>query len=161
MGVIDIIIVICFLPAIYFGIKNGLVKQIIAIASIYFGITLSLRFADAVTEWMKGFVSFNPSWMKIVSFIIIFGVVAIVLNLLGKLLEKIIHVTLLGWLNRLLGILLSFALFAIIISTIIYFVDSANELIHFIPDEKKEASNFYPVLLDLSKKLFPYLKTLF
>ena len=54
MGVIDIVIVCCFLPVLYFGIKNGLVKQLVAFAVIYFGLRLSLRFATPVAEWIVG-----------------------------------------------------------------------------------------------------------
>lgn len=161
MGIIDIIIVVCFLPAIYFGIKNGLVKQLIAFASIFFGIRLSLRFVDRLTNWASTFVFIDETWLKIISFVLIFSAVAIIFSLVGRILEGIIKITLLGWLNKLLGIILSFAVFAIIISTILYFVDSANELIHFISDDKKEASMFYQPLLDFTKALFPYLKTLF
>ena len=70
MGVIDIILLACFLPAFYFGIKNGLVKQIISVAVVYFGI--SLRFADL---FLPGFLNFShfPTSDKAISFVLIFG----------------------------------------------------------------------------------------
>ena len=52
MGIVDIVIVCCFLPALYFGIKNGLVKQLVALAVLYFGIRLSLRFSIPVGDWV-------------------------------------------------------------------------------------------------------------
>ena len=104
MGVIDIIIVCCFLPALYFGIKNGLVRQLVAVAVIYFGITLSLRFSAPVADWIIEHVNMNEFWAKTVSFILVFFVVSLVLGLLGKLIEKILQISLLGWLNKLLGI---------------------------------------------------------
>ena len=88
MGVIDIILLVCFLPAFYFGIKNGLVKQIISVAVIYFGITLSLRFADMVSSWLLKLFTLSDFWIKAISFVLIFLVVAILLNLIGKLIEK-------------------------------------------------------------------------
>lgn len=161
MGVIDIIIVCCFLPVLYFGIKNGMVKQLVALAVIYFGITLSLRFAEPVAEWVTGHVKISEFWAKAVSFILIFFAVALVLSLLGKIIEKIIQISLLGWLNKLLGVVMTFCLFALVISVLVYFVDSANNLLDFIPKEKLEESRFYPALLDLSKEVFPHFKELF
>ena len=161
MGVIDIIIVCCFLPTLYFGIKNGLVKQLVAFAVIYFGISLSLRFATPVSEWIIARLQISEFWAKTVSFIVIFFVVALVLSLLGKMIEKIIKISMLGWLNKLLGVAMSFCLFALLISVIVYFVDSANNLLDFIPKEKLEESRFYPALLDLSKEVFPHFKELF
>ncbi len=161
MGVIDIIIVCCFLPVLYFGIKNGLVKQLVAFAVIYFGILLSLRFATPVAEWAMAHVKIPEFWAKAVSFILIFFAVALLLNLLGKIIEKIIKISMLGWLNKLLGVVMTFLLFALLISVVVYFVDSANNLLDFIPKEKLEESRFYPALLDLSQQVFPHFKELF
>ena len=161
MGVIDIIIVCCSLPVLYFGIKNGLVKQLVAFAVIYFGIQLSLRFATPVAQWGMEHVKMSEFWAKAVSFILIFFVVALLLNLLGKIVEKIIKISMLGWLNKLLGVVMTFCLFALLISVLVYFVDSANNLLDFIPKEKLEESRFYPALLDLSQRVFPHFKELF
>ena len=161
MGVIDIVIVCCFLPVLYFGIKNGLIKQVVAFAVIYFGIMLSLKFATPVADWVVQHVKIPEFWAKAVSFILIFFVVALLLNLLGKLLEKIIKISLLGWLNKLLGIVVTFCIFALVLSVVVYFVDSANNLLDFIPKEKLEESRFYPALLNLSKEVFPHFKELF
>ena len=115
MGVIDIVIVCCFLPVLYFGIKNGLVKQLVAFAVIYFGLRLSLRFATPVAEWIVERVKISDFWAKTVSFIVIFFAIALLLNLLGKMLEKIINISMLGWLNKLLGIVMTFCIFALLI----------------------------------------------
>ncbi len=161
MGVVDIVIICCFLPVLYFGIKNGLIKQLVALAVIYFGITLSLKFASPVAEWALQHIRIPEFWAKAVSFILIFFVVAIVLSLLGRIIEKIIKISLLGWLNKLLGIVMTFCLFALVISVLAYFVDSANNLLEFIPKEKLEESRFYPMLLNLAQEVFPRFKELF
>ena len=161
MGVIDIVIVCCFLPVLYFGIKNGLIKQVVAFAVIYFGIMLSLKFATPAADWVIQHVKIPEFWAKAISFILIFFAVALLLNLLGKMLEKIIKISLLGWLNKLLGIVVTFCIFALVLSVVVYFVDSANNLLDFIPKEKLEESRFYPALLDLSNEVFPHFKELF
>ena len=161
MGVIDIIIVCCFLPVLYFGIKNGLVKQLVALGVIYFGITLSLRFSVRVSGWVMEHVQLSEFWAKAISFILIFFAVAIVLSLFGKLIEKIIQISLLGWLNRLLGVVVTLCLFALALSGLVYLVDSANNIVEFIPKEKLAESRFYPALLNLSQQVFPLFKELF
>lgn len=164
MGIIDILIVIALLPSIYFGFKNGFIKQLIALAVIILGIILSLRFSDVVSQWLMTLITVNESgvvWVKIASFILIFVAVAIILNLLGTLLEKIIHITLLGALNRLLGFVFSFLKFAFVVGLVIYFVDSINQLTHFIPQEKIDESALYTPFLTAIKSIFPYLNSLF
>ncbi len=161
MGVIDIILLVCLLPAFYFGIKNGLVRQIISVAVLYFGITLSLRFADLVSTWILKVVTLSDFWVKTISFILIFLVVAFLLNLIGKLIEKILKITLLGWLNRLLGVVITLAIFLVILSIIIHFIDVANNSFNFIAKDTIAESKLYPLLLEFSNKLFPYLESFF
>lgn len=161
MGVIDIVIVCFFLPALFFGIKNGMVKQLVALAVIYFGIVLSLRFATPVSLWVLEHVKMTEFWAKAVSFVLIFFVVALVLSLFGRIIEKIIKITLLGWLNKLLGVVMTFILTILLLSVVVYLVDSANNLLKFIPKEKLEESRFYPALLQLSQEVFPHFKELF
>ena len=161
MGVVDIVIVCCFLPALYFGVKNGLVKQLVALAVIYFGIKLSLRFSVPVGNWVVEHVKLPDFWAKAVSFIVIFFAVALVLNLFGKLVEKIIQISLLGWLNKLLGIAMTLCLFVFLLSALVYLVDSANNMLEFIPKEKLEESRLYPMLLNVSQEVFPRFKELF
>jgi len=161
MGTLDLIILVCFLPAIFIGLKDGFIKQLVALAAIILGIYLSMRFSDAVAARIAEKVSWEPFWIKAISFVAIFIVVALVLNLLGKLLEKVFKIAMLGWLNRLLGLALALVAGALIIGTLIYMVNSANGLLNFIPEEKIEESRFYKPLLELVQQVFPYLKSLF
>lgn len=160
MGVIDIIILCCFLPAFYFGIKNGLVRQLVAVAVLYFGITLSLRFSEPVAAWIIEHVHMTEFWAKTVSFIVVFLVISLLLGLLGRVIEKIIQISLLGWLNKLLGIVASLFVIALAVSTIVYFVDQANNTLDFIPKEKLEESRFYPWMIEFAKSIFPRFKEL-
>ena len=161
MGTIDIVILACFLPAVVMGLKNGFVRQLVALAVVVLGIWLSVRFSDTVGAWLTARFEIEPFWIKAISFIGIFIVTALILNLLGKLLEKVLDIAMLGWLNRLLGLVLSLATAALIIGTLIYLVNSANELMSFIPKEQLERSRFYKPLLELVQRVFPILKQLF
>ena len=66
----------------------------------------------------------------------------------------------LGWLDRLLGILFSMLKVVVLLSLLAYFVNSANELLGFISEEDLADSNFFKPLLDLSDKIFPALKSI-
>ena len=161
MGTIDIILILCFLPCIYFGLKKGLVKLLISFCTVYFGITLSLRFSAPVIEWIGGHLKISPFAAKTISFVLIFFGIAIVFSLFGRLVEKVLQITLLGWVNRLLGLAVSCLIFIVALSSIIFLVDSANNLMHFISEEQIGASKLYPLLLDLAKQIFPYFKQIF
>ena len=90
MGTIDIIILVCLLPSLYFGLKNGLVKQIISFAVIYLGITLSLKFSGSVEPLVQQYLHIEGFWAKFIAFVAIFAAVALVLTILGNIIEKAI-----------------------------------------------------------------------
>ena len=92
MGTIDIIILVCLLPSLYFGLKNGLVKQIISFAVIYLGITLSLKFSGLVEPLVQQYLHIEGFWAKFIAFVAIFAAVALVLSLLGNIIDKAIKV---------------------------------------------------------------------
>ena len=154
MCTIDLIIAVCFLPAIYFGIKNGLVRQLISLCVVYFGIKLAVRFSLPVSTWLEGHVGVTEFWSKTISFILIFLGVALILSIIGRAIDKIIKISLLGWLNRLLGVVLSFLIFGLVIASAIHLLDHANNLFHFISEEKVAESKLVPLLLDLTENLF-------
>ena len=161
MGTIDLIILACFLPAVVIGLKDGFIRQVVALASLVLGLYLSVRFSTPVGQWITERWHLEPFWVKVLSFSVIFIAVALVLNLLGKLLEKVLNITMLGWLNRLLGLVFAMITTALIVGTLIYVLNSANGLLEFIPEEKLTESRLYKPLLHLVEIVFPYLKSLF
>lgn len=161
MGTIDIIILACFLPAVVIGLKDGFVRQLVALSALILGLYLSVRFSAPVGQWITERWHLEPFWIKVISFSAIFIAVALVLSLLGKLLEKVLKITMLGWLNRILGLVFAIITTALVLGTIIYVVNSANGMLEFIPEEKIAESRLYKPLLHLVETVFPYLKSLF
>jgi len=161
MGTIDIIILVCLLPSLYFGLKNGLVKQIISFAVIYLGITLSLKFSGSVEPLVQQYLHIEGFWAKFIAFVAIFAAVALVLSLLGNIIDKAIKAGATGFLNRVLGLLLSVFIFVLLTALLVYMVDALNQATGLIPKEKLAESKLYPFMLDIAKTFFPYLKSLF
>ncbi|MBR5056837.1 MAG: CvpA family protein [Bacteroidales bacterium] len=161
MGTIDIIILVCLMPALYFGLKNGLVKQIISFAVIYLGITLALKFSGAVVPLVQQYIHVEGFWAKFIAFVAIFAAVALVLTILGNIIEKAIKAGATGFLNRVLGLLLALFIFILLTSLLVYLADSLNQVTGLIPEEKLAESKLYPIMLDIAKTFFPYLKSLF
>mgnify|MGYP003485180551 FL=1 len=68
----------------------------------------------------------------------------------------------LGWLNKLLGVLLAFAGTAFILGAVICLISYVNETwFTIIPQEKIAESVLYQPLEDLANMVFPYFKNLF
>lgn len=160
MGIIDIVIICCFLPSLYFGAKNGFIKQVISLIIIVLGIKLSISLSPHAAEWLQSRVEIQPVWISVISFAVVFIAVALVGALVEKLLGMVVKVTMLGWLNRLLGIVFSMLKVAVVLSLLAYFLNSANELLEFMSEEDIADSNFFKPLLDFADKIFPALKSI-
>ena len=79
MNIIDIILLICFIPAVIQGIRKGFISQVISIVSLVFGIWMSARFASVVSTWLAQWITASGQVLEIVAFALIMVIVFLVL----------------------------------------------------------------------------------
>lgn len=160
MNILDIIILICFVPALVQGLRKGFIAQVISIISLILGIFLSFQFSTAVSSWLAQYIDGSGEVLKLVAFaLILIGVIA-ALAALGKLLEGMLKIVMLGWLNKLLGVVFSFLKCTLITGLIIMAFNSLNSTFHFVEEAELAKSTLYPPLKELAYTVFPYLKEL-
>lgn len=160
MAVLDIILLICFIPALVQGVRKGFVDQVISLAVVIVGIWMSFKFSSAASGWIQPYMSLSPAMLQIISFVVIFIIVAIVLNLLGKAAESLLKAATLGWFNRLLGFVFALAKAALVIGTLVIIFDTLNEKFNFVAEETLAESVLYNPIKDLTLKVFPFFKSL-
>lgn len=158
MNILDIILLICFIPALVQGIRKGFIAQAISIISIIVGIWASARFADVVAACVAQYITASEQVMKIVAFALILIVVFFLLGLLGKALEGIFNFVLLGWLNKLLGVVFALLKTALIVGLVIMAFSSLNDTFHLVKEEVLNESVLYPPLKKVAFDVFPYIK---
>lgn len=159
MNILDIIILICLIPAVIQGLRKGFISQVISIISLIAGIWASVRFADLASQWLSQYISASEQVMKITAFILIMVVVFIVLALIGKLLEATIKLVMLGWINRLLGMIFSLVKCILILGLAVLAFNSLNDTFGFVKPEQLSGSVLYPIIKDIADSVFPYLKS--
>ncbi len=107
MHTLDIVFSVFALIFIFIGIKRGFIGEIIRLVAMiggFFGAFLYYNDLSIVLQFIK-----LPSYIRnALSFTILYIAIALSFIALGWLLKKIVHLTLLGWLDRLLGALLGF-----------------------------------------------------
>lgn len=160
MNTIDIILLLFLIPALISGIKKGLISQIISLIAIVLGVWLSYRFAGPVGEWVESWLAASPAGIRIVTFLIIFIAVGIGLMLLGKLLEGVLKLAMLGWLNRFLGVAFAIFKYLIVAGVMIAAFDGLNAKAELVSDETLAASHLYSLVKNAALLVFPYLKHL-
>ena len=160
MSILDIILLICFVPAIFQGLKKGFIAQAISIISIVAGIWASARFADITADWVAQYITASEQVLKLVAFALILVVVFLALAALGKVLEGMFKLVMLGWFNKLLGLVFALLKTGLIVGLAIIAFNSLNETFNFVQESVLNESVLYPPLKKLAYEVFPYLKDL-
>lgn len=88
----------------FLGLWRGLVREVFTFLGIVGGALIAGRTYELVLPFVEKFIS-SANLAKIVSFILIFLVAAILIHLLGVVISKLFKILFLGWLNRIFGLL--------------------------------------------------------
>ena len=158
MNILDIILLVCFVPAIFQGIRKGFIAQAVSIISIVLGIWASARFANIVSSWIAQYRTASEQVLKVVAFALILVLVFLALAALGKMLEGMFKLVMLGWLNKLLGVIFALLKTGLIVGLVIMAFSSLNDNFRFVQESVLNESVLYPPLKKLAFEVFPYLK---
>ncbi|MDR2549404.1 MAG: CvpA family protein [Desulfobulbus sp.] len=114
----DLVVAALFLLFMVRGIWIGFVRQLAAFFALVGSYVIAGQYADRILPWTERFVD-NPKLTFFVSFAILFVVSALVFTLIGKVLHRFLQITLMGWLDRLTGLLLGCAK-AVLVASLLY-----------------------------------------
>lgn len=160
MGTLDIIILVCFAPALVRGLSKGFIEQAVALVSVILGTWLAYHFSSMVSEWLKPLLEVSETALNVISFAVIVVAVIVGLFIIGKMLTGLVKLVLLGWLDSLLGLV--FALFqaGLLIGLVIIMFDTLNVQFELVDQSILDSSMLYTPIKDAAYIIFPYLKEL-
>ncbi|MCQ2144868.1 MAG: CvpA family protein [Bacteroidales bacterium] len=158
MTALDIILLACFAPAIWNGFRKGLISQLLGLASLIISIWVSFHFATPIAAWLNTWIEVSPVALKVAAYVIIFIAIAIGMNFLRVLLEKVIKFVMLDWVNKICGMVLAIIGTAIVLGVIIMLFNSLNVNFHIVEEERLATSQVYQFLKGFAYGLFPYMK---
>ena len=160
MSTPDIIILLCFLPALIRGVMKGFIEQAVALVSLVLGAWLAFKFSTVVGEWLQPFFKVSETVMHVISFAVIMIAVVLVLFVIGKLLTGISKIVMLGWLDRLLGLVFALLIAGLLVGIGIILFDTLNTKFEFVDNAVLDEAVLYSPLRDIAYTVFPYLKEL-
>ena len=160
MNVIDVIILLCCVPAIFRGLTKGFIAQAAALIALILGAWMSFHFSSIVVDWIKPVINVSPTVVQAIAFTLILIVVFLVLTLLGRLVEGIIRIVMLGWLNKLLGVVFALLKVLLVIGLVILLFDSVTSALEIDCSKIIGKSLFYSPIKSFADGFFPYMKEL-
>ncbi len=160
MNIIDIIILLCCVPAVFRGLSKGFIAQVAALVALVLGAWMSFHFSGVVVDWLKPAMDIAPALLQAIAFTLILLAVFIVLTLAGKMLEGIVKIVMLGWLNKLLGVVFALLKVCLAIGLFILLFDSVTSALEIDCSKTIGGSLLYTPVKDFANVVFPYMKEL-
>ncbi|WP_297810408.1 CvpA family protein [uncultured Helicobacter sp.] len=131
------------------GILNGFVREFFGLIGIVGGVYGASVYGDTMGEWISAnLYSFqNPSAISLIGFLVLLALIWGIALILAEVIQRLVHLSALGGLNRILGFcfggLKVFMIFAILIATLTN-IQFAKSLI----EKYTQESYLYPMLRD-------------
>ena len=141
MNIIDIILIIPIIWFAYRGFKRGLIIELASLVALIAGIYTALYFSDFVADFLTNNLDLGPKYLPVISFIITFIIAVVIVFFIGKILEKIVNMVALRFLNKLAGGIFGILKAAVFISILLLIINHFND--KFISEEKKDGSLLY------------------
>jgi membrane protein required for colicin V production len=162
--ILDIIVCILFLWALFKGLRNGLIVALFSFLAFIVGLAAAVKLSAVAAEYIGQAVNISDRWLPVLAFIAVFAVVVLLVRLGAKAVEKVVQVAMLGWLNRLGGVLLYFFLYLFVFSVLLFYANGLG----LIRPETVAASATYPYIAPIGPAVIgvlgvvlPFLKTMF
>ena len=161
---IDIILGLLLIIACFKGFQKGFVVAIFSFAALILGLAAAMKLSAWVALLIQNKFNYTAKWIPFISFLLVLLAVILLVRLGAKLIEKTLQMAMMGWLNRLGGILLYTLLYTIILSIILFYADK----IHIVNTSTFNASStwkyiqpFGPKAIDIIGKVIPIFKNMF
>ena len=139
---IDIIFVVILVIAVIKGLRKGLAVALFSIVAFIIGLAAAIKLSAAVAVYLEKNIALSNRWLPVISFLVVFIVVVVLVNLGGKVVEKTFEMAFLGWVNRIGGAIFYVLLYTLIFSILLFYA----EKMHFIKQETVSNSIAYPYL---------------
>ena len=162
--ILDIIVAVILILAVIKGYRQGLIIALFSVIAFIIGLAAALKLSVVVAGYIGQAVKISDKWLPIISFALVFLIVVLLVRLGARFIQRTVEFAMLGWLNKLGGILLYAGLYILIFSIVIFYADKLG----FIKPETKSASVTYtyiqpwgPKLMEGLGKIIPVFKGMF
>jgi membrane protein required for colicin V production len=125
---IDIVFAIIIVLALIKGFQKGLVVALFSFVAFFIGLAAALKLSALVAGYLGKSTNISNQWLPIISFAVVFIIVIILVRLGAKMIEKSVQAVMLGWLNKIGGIIFFLAIYITIFSVLLFYADQLNLL---------------------------------
>ena len=161
---LDILLLISLVFALIKGYQRGLIVGVFSFVAILVGLAAAIKLSALVADYLGQNVKLSAQWLPVISFVIVFLGVILLVRLGANLLQRTVEMGMLGWINRLGGMLFYAALVLVVFSVLLFY---ASEM-EIIDAGTREHSLTYtwvqpwaPAIVGSFGDVIPFFKNMF
>lgn len=161
---IDIIALILLLVAIFKGLRKGLIVAVFSFLAFIIGLAAALKLSTAMADYIGDNVAVSQRWLPFIAFIAVFLIVVLLIRLGAKLLQGAVQMVMLGWVNRIGGVVFYVLIYFFIFSILLFYATQLN----LIKPETIASSVTYgyiapfgPKVMDVLGSIIPFFRDMF
>lgn len=162
--VIDIIFCILLLVAVVKGWRRGLVIAVFSVVALVVGLAAAMKLSTVVAAWLKDSTSISVQWLPFLSFAIVLIGVILLIRWGANLIEASLEVTLMGWINRLGGMVLYILIYTLAFSVLLFYAAQLKLLNEETITQSVTYSKIQPLgpmVINTFGRLVPWFKDMF
>ena len=128
------------------------------------GLAAALKLSAVVAEYLGTNTNISQRWLPVLAFAIVFLIVVFLVRLGAKAIEGMLRLVMLGWLNKIGGLIFYALLYLFIFSIILFY---AVQLNIFKPETLKASTTYYyiqpigPKVISALGVILPFFKDMF
>lgn len=168
---LDIIFAVLIVLAVLKGYQRGLIIGLFSLVAVIIGLAAAMKLSVVMAGYLGKTVNISDQWLPVISFAVVFLIVILLIRLGAKIIEKTVEMAMIGWLNKLGGIILFAAIYITVFSVLIFYAEQLKLLqpdtidqsvtYSFIQPWGPKAMNGFGSIVPLFKDMFQELKQFF
>lgn len=159
---IDVLFLLFMVLAVFRGIRHGFIISVCSALAIFVGLAAAIRLSASVAASVSPHSS--SRWLPVLTFLLIFLGVVVVVRLGARMAEKAVDLAMMGWLNKLAGVVLYAIIYTIMLSVVLFYAVQ----LHLVGSKVMASSVTYPfirpwgpVVIDEFGKFVPWFRGMF
>jgi len=158
MAAMDLVFLAVLIFGAFRGFKKGIIMELFSILALVLAVIGAFKLLDVGIVWLTQSFGKPHPFIPFLSFILIFIGIILGVNVLGRMIRKVVRMTLLGWVDKFFGSILGLIKLSFGLSLALWILDS------FVPDLSQKISKdsiLFPIIMPVCIKVFTFLKGLF
>lgn len=134
--ILDLIFAVVVILAVLKGYNQGLVIGLFSLVSVIIGLAAAMKLSTVAALYIGKAIKIPEEWLPLISFALVFLLVVLLIRLGARAIQKTFEIVMLGWVNRLGGIIFFVAIYIVVYSVLLFYAEQMK----LIPPETIQQS---------------------